>query len=139
MAQHLERLGHEVILADELAGIHPTHSRHVKTECREPARWADACRLLRTCRADRPATARTAMSGRMARAQGLKRCQPVDQRADERVETSSMSVDVRRLPDQPDQGYTAATKRRQPELASAARAHVRSRAITAPGRTHGDP
>jgi transposase len=45
-AQHLEALGHEVIVADpNYAAMYATRSRRVKTDRRDARTLADACRL----------------------------------------------------------------------------------------------
>ena len=46
VAQHLESLGHEVIVADpNYAAMYATRSRRVKTDRRDARTLADACRL----------------------------------------------------------------------------------------------
>jgi transposase len=46
VAQHLEGLGHEVIVADpNYAAMYATRSRRVKTDRRDARTLADACRL----------------------------------------------------------------------------------------------
>jgi transposase len=46
VAQHLETLGHEVIVADpNYAAMYATRSRRVKTDRRDARTLADACRL----------------------------------------------------------------------------------------------
>jgi len=47
VAQHLETLGHEVIVADpNYAAMYATRSRRVKTDRRDARTLADGCRLL---------------------------------------------------------------------------------------------
>ena len=46
VAQHLERLGHEVIVADpNFAPMYATRTRRVKTDRRDARTLAEACRL----------------------------------------------------------------------------------------------
>jgi len=70
VAQHLETLGHEVIVADpNYAAMYATRSRRVKTDRRDARTLADACRLgayhRRTGR--RPRSAKSGRSSRCGR------------------------------------------------------------------------
>jgi transposase len=67
VAQHLETLGHEVIVADpNYAAMYATRSRRVKTDRRDARTLADACRLGAYHPAHRTSAAQRAVRAKLA-------------------------------------------------------------------------
>src|SRR5262249_51879463 len=67
VAQHLEQLGHEVIVADpNYAPMYGQRSRRVKTDRRDVAALTEACRLVIYRRAHRRSAAQTTMQWRLS-------------------------------------------------------------------------
>src|SRR5262245_39842746 len=74
VAQHLETLGHEVIVADpNYAAMYATRSRRVKTDRRDARTLADACRLGAYHPAHRTSPAQRAVRAELAVREALVR------------------------------------------------------------------
>lgn len=74
VAQHLETLGHEVIVADpNYAAMYATRSRRVKTDRRDARTLADACRLGAYRTAHRTSAAQRAVRAELAVREALVR------------------------------------------------------------------
>jgi transposase len=74
VAQHLETLGHEVIVADpNYAAMYATRSRRVKTDRRDARTLADACRLSAYRTAHRTSAAQRAVRAELAVREALVR------------------------------------------------------------------
>src|SRR5262245_48006452 len=81
VAQALEALGHEVIVADpNFAPMYATRSRRVKTDRRDARTLADACRLGAYRAAHRTSAAQRVVRAQLAVREALVHTRPVHQR-----------------------------------------------------------